>query len=57
MVIYRFGEGEGVGETAWFVSCDGCCLLRGLEGSMYSVCVFCGGEERHVGGDGCVRGE
>ena len=57
VVIYRFSEVVGVGESAWFASCDGCGLLRGLEGSMQSVCVFCRGEEGHVGGDGCVRGE
>ena len=57
VVIYRFGEGVGVGERAWFVVCDGCGLLRGLAGSMYSVGVFWGGGGRHVGGDGSVRGE
>ena len=57
VVIYRFGEGVGLGERPWFVVCDDCGLLIGLAGSMYSVGVFCGGGGRHVGGDVCVSGE
>ena len=57
VVIYRFGEGVGVGERVWFVVCDERGLLIGLVGSMYSVGVFCGGGGRHVGGDGCGSGE
>ena len=35
VVIYRFGEGVGVGERVWFVVCDDCGLLSGLGG----VCI------------------